>query len=113
MFNVTRNMIVIGCLILFTSMLSACTGTGNTFDWRKPVTLDMNPPKGPENYQQGWVDGCKTGVASTNTKLHLAIGSYQFTLDETLRYDELYNKAWRYGFNHCGYSMKSLAQYQL
>jgi hypothetical protein len=98
-------------ITLLIGMLSGCTGQNHTFDWKKPVALDMNPPEGPQNYQQGWSDGCKSGVASTNTSFHQFIGSYRFTLDNQLRYDALYNKAWKYGYNHCGYSMKSLAQY--
>ena len=100
----------IAAIIILTS-LSACNGVNNSLDLRKPFSLDMNPPKGPKEYQQGWVDGCKTGLSSTNTKFHLSIGSYQFTLDEQLRYNRLYSQAWRYAYNHCGYSMKSLAQY--
>jgi len=98
-------------LFIFAGLLTGCTGVNHSFDWKKPVSLDMNPPEGPHNYQQGWVDGCKSGLASTNTDLHQTLGSYKFTLSKELRYDKLYGRAWRYGYNHCGYSMKSLAQY--
>ncbi|MDB2415522.1 hypothetical protein N9W34_07095 [Rickettsiales bacterium] len=108
--KITSTMIVVS-LVFLAGTLSGCTGANNSFDWRKPVSLDINPPEGPKNYQQGWQDGCTSGLASTNTSLHLAMGSYSFTLDKNLRYDHLYNKAWQYGYNHCGYSMKSLAQY--
>ena len=100
-------------LILLTIVCTqtGCTGVNHRFDWRKPIALNMNPPEGPFKYQKGWIDGCTSGLASTNTKFHLTLGSYRFTLDNKLRYDSLYNKAWKYGYNHCGYSMKSLAQY--
>lgn len=98
-------LIIISCV--------ACTGPNHSFTLRKPMALDMNPPEGPENYQQGWLDGCKTGVASTSTAFYQTVGAYRFTLDNNLRYDRLYNTAWRYGFNHCGYTMKALAQYSL
>lgn len=98
-------------IILLALNVSACTGVGGTLDWKKPVALKTNPPEGPYNYRKGWLDGCTSGIASTNTSLHMTIGSQKFTLDERLRYDSLYNAAWRYGYNHCGYSMKSLAQY--
>jgi hypothetical protein len=106
---------IFAVLILFfmLGMLSGCTGRNKSFDWRKPVTLDMNAPEGPENYRQGWSDGCDSGLASTSNSFHQFIGSYRFVLDKDLRYDKLYNKAWKYGYNHCGYSMKSLAQYSL
>lgn len=107
----TTGTITVISIITLLVLLSGCTGVNNSFDWRKPVSLDINPPEGPRNYRQGWSDGCQTGLSSTNTNFHQAIGSYKFTLDKNLRYDPLYNKAWKYGYNHCGYSMKSLAQY--
>lgn len=101
---------VIG-LVFLMGMLTGCTGSNHSFDWKKPVSLDMNPPEGPRNYQQGWSDGCESGVASTTNTMFMVLGSYKFRLDTQLRNDPLYNKAWQYGYNHCGYSMKSLAQY--
>ena len=101
-------------IILALAFLStACTGRNHTFDWTKPVSLNTNAPDGPYNYRKGWEDGCETGLASNNTRLHLFIGSHKFTLDKQLRHDNLYSKAWNYGYNHCGFSMKALAQYSL
>jgi len=97
--------------LLIISLLTACNGVGGKFDWRKPVALDMRAPEGPSNYQQGWTDGCTSGLASTVNSLQMTLGSYKFTLDQKLRYDKLYNVAWKYAYNHCGYSMKTLAQY--
>lgn len=93
--------------------LTACTGMDNKFDWKKPVMLSTNAPEGPYNYRKGWSDGCQSGLASTNTNFHMSIGSQKFTLDEKLRYDRLYNTAWKYAYNHCGYSMRTLAMYNL
>ena len=98
-------------LTFLIGLLSGCTGANHSFDWKKPVSLDMNPPEGPSEYKHGWSDGCESGVASTNNSLQQFLGSYRFKLDTKLRYNALYNKAWQYGYNHCGYSMKSLAQY--
>jgi hypothetical protein len=78
----------------------------------KPFTVNTTPPAGPHNYQQGWKDGCETGISSTNNATQLLLGTHRFTIDPGLRNDPLYNKAWRYGFNHCGYSMRSVARYQ-
>jgi hypothetical protein len=100
-------------MVSIVCLICACTGNQHSFDWRKPVALDLNPPEGPKPYQQGWLDGCHSGLSSTNNSLHLFLGSYKFTLDQQLRHDALYSAAWRYAYNHCGYSMKSLAQYQL
>lgn len=78
----------------------------------KPLVLNTTPPPGPYNYQQGWKDGCETGISATNTSTQQFLGTHRFTIDPALRNDTLYNKAWRYAFNHCGYSMRALARYQ-
>lgn len=98
-------------IFLILIVITACTGPNHSFTIRKPLTLDMNPPEGPREYQQGWVDGCESGIAATNNSVMMAVGAYKFTLDKYLRHDRLYNVAWQYGYNHCGYSMRSLAMY--
>ena len=77
----------------------------------KPLAVSTTPPPGPYNYQKGWKDGCETGIASTNSSFQMSLGTHRFTLDEQLRNDTLYNRAWKYAFNHCGFSMRSLARY--
>ena len=79
----------------------------------KPALVSTTPPAGPANYQQGWKDGCESGIAATNHFFQLTLGAYQFILDQQLSHDKLYNQAWRYGFNHCGYCMRSMARYHL
>lgn len=71
----------------------------------------MRPPAGPVNYQAGWSDGCESSLTATNTKLQIFLGTHEFTLHPQLRNDPLYKQAWRYGYLHCGYSMKSMARY--
>lgn len=107
----TIKSLFLASLICISVMLAACNGPNNSLNLFKPAMLDMNPPEGPQNYQQGWIDGCKSALAITNTDLHLTLGTYQLVLDKTMRYDSLYNKAWQYAYNHCGYSMRSLARY--
>ena len=106
---------ILSLIILFflIGFLTGCTGQNQSFDWKKPIALDMNAPEGPETYRQGWSDGCSSGLASTVNSFHQFIGSYRYVSDSELRYDKLYNKAWKYAYSHCGYSMKSLAQYSL
>jgi hypothetical protein len=74
----------------------------------------MNPPEGPENYQKGWSDGCESSVAATNTNLQLFLKTHRYTLD-TVRWqkDWLYRKAWGYGYQHCGFSLRAMSRYNL
>lgn len=93
---------------------SSCTTQTNQSLFKalsQPTLVSTTPPEGPYNYQKGWKDGCESGIASTNHFFQLTTGAYQFTLDEHLRNEKLYNQAWKYGFNHCGYSMRSVARY--
>ncbi|MCE3232153.1 MAG: hypothetical protein K0R98_410 [Rickettsiaceae bacterium] len=106
-----RNIIA---LIITCFGLIGCASGNSAFDlFATPITLNTAPPEGPEEYQKGWHDGCESGITATNTSPLMMLGTYKYTLDEELRYNNLYNAAWKYGYNHCGYSMKSLAQYSL
>jgi hypothetical protein len=99
--------------IVVTLSLPACGSTTLYSLATKPYTLDTNPPEGPPTYQAGWLDGCKSGMSANNTNLHMTLGSQKFVINNRLRDDQLYNIAWQYAYNHCGYSMKALAQYSL
>lgn len=99
-----KNTIIIGLLVL----TSAC---GSLQSIAKPFTLSMNPPEGPYNYQKGWKDGCQSAVSATTTDLNMSLGTFKFVLDNQLRSDVLYNRAWQYAYNHCGFSMRSLSRY--
>lgn len=93
--------------------LSACGSTKLYSLVTKPYTLNTQPPAGPVNYQSGWKDGCESGMAANNTNMHMTLGSQRFVINNRLREDQLYNIAWQYAYNHCGYSMKALTQYSL
>jgi hypothetical protein len=99
--------------VISVHLLTACSGSKVAGLFAKPYMLDTNPPEGPENYQQGWKDGCQSGMASNNTNFNMTIGSQRFTINSWLQGDQLYNIAWQYAYNHCGYSMKALTQYSL
>lgn len=93
-------------------LLSACTGSRGNFDVTKPLSLDLRPPPGPVDYRQGWSDGCESSLAATGDKVQMLFGVHRFTYSEHLRYDFLYATAWRYAYEHCGYSMRTLNQYK-
>ncbi len=101
-------------LTIFSLGSAACSTTNTPVlsNLTKPLAVNTTPPPGPYNYQKGWKDGCETGISATNNSMQLILGTRQFTLDPQLRNDALYNKAWKYGFNHCGYSMRTVARYQ-
>ena len=99
--------------VILAQLLTACGGTELHGLLTKPYMLDTTPPEGPMNYRLGWKDGCESGMSSNNTTLHMVMGSQRFVINNQYQGDYLYNTAWQYAYNHCGYSMKSLAQYSL
>lgn len=112
-YNITSSIKSVLLVAVMLAGLSACTGVNHTLDLTKPLSLDMNPPPGPAAYQQGWVDGCNSGLASTNTQVQLLLATHTFTLDSRFPADSLYYRAWKTAFNHCGYSMKAIQRYNL
>lgn len=102
---------IIFALLLIIFSTTACTGRNGKFDLTKPLTVDMRAPSGPPHYRKGWQDGCESGLSATNDKIQLFLGTHVYTLDRALRYDKLYAKAWRYGYDHCSYSMKARYNY--
>jgi len=102
-------------IIVCIMILSGCA-THDEFsklDLAKPFSLNTTPPDGPYEYRKGWSDGCQSGITAASPSFYQSISSHKFTLDSNLRYNQLYNKAWQYAYTHCGFSMRTLALYDL
>lgn len=95
-------------LVLFST--SSCINY-STFDIRKPMLMSTKVPEGPAEYMKGWKDGCDSGITATNSHLLLSVGHSPFAYDQNFEGNQLYFQAWRYGFEHCGYSIRTLARY--
>lgn len=98
--------------IVFVSTILLICASCNTvedsfWDPRKPPALDMTPPEGPPEYQQGWLDGCKSGLSTVNTNINQTLGSYQYHMDANLWQNELYSAMWKDAYNFCIYYMFS------
>ena len=80
-------------LLLFT--LTGCGG------WHgyNAVSLDMTPPDGPEIYRQGWIDGCKTGVASNTNDFYKLFTKIQ--QNPVMMKEEIYRRVWQDAYNYC------------
>tara|TARA_Y100000389_G_C17466852_1_gene526426 strand:- start:793 stop:1146 length:354 start_codon:yes stop_codon:yes gene_type:complete len=82
-------------LLLTLGMFSSCGG------FYKPITMDVEVPDGPENYQAGWYAGCRSAIASlpnyANSMAYdvtFANGQYQD--------DPIFQAAWTSAFFSCG-----------
>ena len=78
-------------------LLASCEG--RALSWTRPFALDMTPPPGPPNFQQGWRDGCDAGVSGFGNqfnKLH-----YDARYDTALFNDLVYNRMWNAAARYC------------
>jgi hypothetical protein len=82
-------------------LLCSCYSTSKFDHFAMP-----NAPKtGPQNYLQGWNDGCRTGMTSYSNS-HLRT-QYQTTVNaEKMRLPE-YQKGWEVGQSYCSYYISS------
>ena len=96
-------------LLLAIVLLSAtaCTSLEKNSLISGPVFARNFPPAGPENYQSGMVDGCKTASgAAGSALLSLIYNKVYYDVDRALS-DRVYYTAWKDGFNYCKYELDS------
>ncbi len=68
-----------------------------------PIFSHDFPPKGPPNYEQGLIDGCKSGMAAGGRAVTSLIYDKLYYDVEKALLDKVYYKAWRDGYNYCRY----------
>lgn len=56
-------------------------------------------PDGPDNFRQGWVDGCETGISGTANRLQRSF--YKFKQNYELSQDPVYYAGWKTAYNYC------------
>lgn len=87
----TKNKLII---LLFPFLTFGCAG------FYEPVTLNMEIPPGPENYQAGWYAGCRSAIYSMpNFRNSMA---YDVTFaNGQYQNDPVFHKAWASAFYSC------------
>ena len=95
-----RYMILI-TLIITLGLTTACTGKDGTFDIRKPYSLDLTPPEGPPEYEQGWSDGCESGMSAYSSSFYKLLNAFELRLDPDLRKNKMYYQVWKDAFLYC------------
>ncbi len=101
-------------LLIISAMLCvACTGKDGTLDLRKPYTLDLTPPLGPYEYEQGWTDGCESGSNAYTHDFYKGIKAFKFKQDPELRDNRMYYQAWKDAFLYCAIFWESVSSLKL
>lgn len=86
--------------------ITGCTSGHMDFNWAKPVHLDMTPPDGPPEYQQGYVDGCNSGWKAYTTTFNKVWGKYE--QDPYLAQNPVYYQIWKDAYAYCSaYAMSN------
>lgn len=83
------------------ALLCACTGKDGTLDLRKPYSLDLTPPEGPFEYEQGWTDGCESGMSAYSNSFYKSLRVFELRQDPSLRGNKMYYQAWKDAFLYC------------
>lgn len=73
-------------------MLSACDPT-------KPVSLDTTPPPGPPEYEQGFRDGCESGMSGYGTPFYKTF--HRARQDPILAQNPVYYQIWKDAYAYC------------
>lgn len=85
-------------------LLAVIAGTACTFNGASPRPLNppftpAPPPDAPQEYRQGWLDGCETGFGAHGLDVYRT--NYKFTQNPSLVMNPVYYKAWKDAENYC------------
>ncbi len=95
--NIYKHIIIV---VLFMS-LAACNRTPEgKISWQ-PNNLNLNPPPGPPEYQQGWSDGCESGANAYSNTVYKTFKAFEFRMDPKLRSNKFYYQVWKDAFLYC------------
>lgn len=86
-------------LSLLTAALVGC-------GWKAPESIrpmnrifEQMPTGGPAEYEQGWKDGCESGMTAHTNNFYQSF--YVFKQDNSLLKNEYYYKAWQDSYSYC------------
>lgn len=78
-----------------------------------PHHLDFNPPPGPPEYQQGWKDGCESGIAAYTTAFVKAFQVYKLKQDPQLVRNPVYYQIWKDAYLYCALYFEGVNKYNI
>lgn len=88
------------CLaILITLSLSSCAQFLKPRPFGIDHALENQAPPGTPSFQQGWRDGCESGISAYGTMMYKATNHYTF--DAAYLNDQEYYHGWELAFRHC------------
>lgn len=97
LFFLRRNMF----LLVFLAVISSCRG------FYEPITLDLEIPEGPPEYQSGWRSGCRSGLATRSFA-----NAFVYAPDYgsgVYHHDSAFSTGWSQGWFACVIHMSNFA----
>lgn len=95
----SRTITLIPLLMSMLVCLSACQQFLKPRPFGIDYGLENRAPPGTPNFQDGWRDGCESGIAAYGTMMYKTTSSYTF--DQTRLNDPEYYHGWELAFRHC------------
>ena len=80
-------------------LLSGCGASRTDWGFMRPAQLIQQPPAGPIEYQQGWIDGCESGYAGYSNPSNKMFHSWR--QDPILARNPVYYQSWKDAYQYC------------
>ncbi len=91
-----RFLIFLGLIVLTSSCYNFKPKVGAP--WMQDL-LRQGPKDAPILFQQGWIDGCETGISATSNALQRQF--YTFTQNPELAQKDVYYTGWKTAYWYC------------
>ena len=98
--------------LAFLLLLAACgSGSSGAIRPTLPPFMPAPPKGGPPEFQEGWQDGCETGIGAHGNDMYRS--TFKFRQNPSLVMNPVYYKAWKDAENYCrtyifSYSFRNL-----
>lgn len=87
-------------IIMLVALTTACSmGSSGSARPTLPPFMPGPPKGGPPEFQEGWLDGCESGVASHGADIYRS--TFKFKQNPSLIMNPIYYKAWKDAQNFC------------
>lgn len=98
MSRITKHLLLLTMLM---GMLGCSKADKGVFEVIKPRPFAMGGPQqdAPQDYLDGFNDGCETGMATMSTNWYKTF--YRFKQDTARLHNQLYYQAWKDAYTYC------------
>ena len=81
--------------------MTGCHRFHSEIGWARPAGTMMEIKYGPENYRQGYKDGCESGYSGYGNSFNKMF--WKWRQDPELVSDPVYYQIWKDAYSYCAY----------